>query len=71
MRKSKLFVAAEIDEIQTRGEVVVFLEMATAIEEKWLEEYFPNEFSETTTVRYDADLKRILTLRERRLRGLV
>ncbi len=71
VRKSKLFVAAEIDEIQTRGEVVVFLEMATAIEEKWLEEYFPNEFSETTTVRYDADLKRILTLRERRFRGLV
>ncbi len=70
-RRAKLFVAAEIDEIQTRGEVTVFLDLATAVEESWLEEYFPNEFSEATSVRYDAVQKRVLTLRERSFRGLV
>jgi len=71
VRHAKLFVASEVEEIQTRGEVVVFLSMATAIEPAWLEEYFPNDFETRDTVSFDAVQKRVLTRRERVFRGLV
>lgn len=71
VRHAKLFVAAEVEEIQTRGDVVVFLSMATAIEPNWLEEYFPEDFETRDTVSFDAVQKRVLTRRERVFRGLV
>lgn len=70
VRHAKLFVAAEIDEIQTRGEVSVFLNLATAVEEAWLEEYFPEGFSTNDSVTFDAVQKRVVTLRERRFLGI-
>lgn len=71
VRHANFFVASEIDEIQTRGDVTVFLSMATAIEPAWLEEYFPDDFETRDAVSFDAVQKRVVTRRERVFRGLV
>ena len=71
VRHAKLLVAAEVEEIQTRGEVTVFLSLATAVEEAWLEKYFPEDFETRDTVSFDPMQKRVLTRRERVFRGLV
>lgn len=71
VRHARLLVAAEVEEIQTRGEVTVFLSLATAVEEAWLEKYFPEDFETRDTVNFDAAQKRVLTRRERVFRGLV
>lgn len=71
VRDARLFVAAEVDEVETRGEVTVFLGLATAVEESWLGELFPGDFNEQTFVRYDAHQRRCFSRRERRFRDLV
>lgn len=71
VRHAKLFVAAEVEEIQTRGEVTVFLSLATAVEEPWLEKYFPDDFETRDAVSFDSAQKRVITRRERVFRGLV
>jgi ATP-dependent helicase HrpB len=71
IRKAKLLVAAEVDEIQARGGVTTYLSLATAIEESWLQELFPAEFSTVNHVRYDASQRRVVTRVERRFRDLV
>ena len=72
IQKSPLLVAAEISEIEGRGgEVNVLLTLATAVEEAWLKEIFPDDFRETRTVAYDEQARRVMTRRERRFRDLV
>lgn len=71
IRNAKLLVAAEVDEIQARGGVTTYLSLATAIEESWLQELFPSEFSTVNHVRYDATQRRVVTRVERRFRDLV
>ena len=72
IQKSPLFVAAEISEIGGRGgEVNVLLTLATAIEEAWLKEIFPDDYRETRNVVYDEQQKRVVSRRERRFRDLV
>lgn len=71
IRNAKLLVAAEVDEIQVRGGVTTYLSLATAIDESWLQELFPSEFSTVNHVRYDATLRRVVTRVERRFRDLV
>jgi len=71
IRHAKLLVAAEVDEIQARGGVTTYLSLATAIEESWLQELFPSEFSMVNHVRYDATQRRVVTRVERRFRDLV
>ncbi len=71
VRHAKLLVAAEVEEIQTRGEVTVFLSLATAVEDAWLEKYFPDDFETRDAVSFDSMQKRVLTRRERVFRGLV
>jgi ATP-dependent helicase HrpB len=72
IQKAPLFVAAEISEIEGRGgEVNVLLSLATAIEEAWLKEIFPDDFRETRNVVYDEQQKRVVSRRERRFRDLV
>ncbi|HVU25389.1 MAG TPA: ATP-dependent helicase HrpB [Opitutus sp.] len=72
IQKSPLFVAAEISEIEGRGgEVNVLLSLATAIEEAWLREIFPDDYRETRGVVYDEQAKRVVSRRERRFRDLV
>jgi ATP-dependent helicase HrpB len=71
IRNAKLLVAAEVDEIQARGGVTTYLSLATAIEEVWLQELFPAEFSTVNQVRYDGSQRRVVTRVERRFRDLV
>ncbi len=72
IQKAPLLVAAEISEIEGRGgEVNVLLSTATAIEEAWLKEIFPDDYRETKGVTYDETIKRVVSRRERRFRDLV
>ncbi|MGC1479561.1 MAG: ATP-dependent helicase HrpB [Chthoniobacterales bacterium] len=58
---SNLLVAASIDEIERRsGEADVALSLATGIDEAWLREMFPTDFSETSEVIFDATQKRVV-----------
>jgi ATP-dependent helicase HrpB len=70
--QAPLLVAAEISEIGGRdGEVSTILSLATAVEEAWLKELFPDDYREIRAVVYDAQAKRVVTRRERRFRDLV
>ena len=70
--QAKLLVAAEISEIgRGDGEVNTLLSMATAVEEAWLKEIFPDDYHETRGVTYDEAIKRVVSRRERRFRDLV
>ena len=72
IQKSPLLVAAEITEVGGRdGEVNVLLSLATAIEETWLKEIFPDDYREMRGVIYDESAKRVVSRRERRFRDLV
>ncbi len=72
IQQAKLFVAGEISEIgRGDGEVNTLLSIATAIEEAWLKEIFPDDYRETRGVTYDESQKRVVTRRERRFRDLV
>ena len=72
IQKSTLFVAAEISEIGGRGgEVSVLLSLATAIEEGWLKEIFPDDYRDVRGVVYDESARRVVSRRERRFRDLV
>jgi len=71
VREAELFVAAEMDEIETRGEVTVFLSLATEIDERWLEDFFPADFAVQSEAVYDQDLRRVVRREERRFRDLV
>jgi len=61
-----LVVAGEILEIERRGEVEVVLGMAAAIEETWLEELYPHDFSEVRSMVFDPVQKRVVERVERR-----
>ena len=69
--ESELFVAAEIEERELRGDVSVLLGLATKVEVKWLEETFPDDFNEQTEVIYDTTARRVVCRSERRFRDLV
>ena len=72
IQKSPLLVAAEITEVGGRGgEVNTLLNLATAIEESWLEEMFPEDYQTVRGVVYDESAKRLVTRNERRFRDLV
>jgi ATP-dependent helicase HrpB len=72
IQKATLLVAAEISEIGGRGgEVNVLLTLATAVEEAWLKEIFPDDYRETRGVVYDEQTRRVVSRRERRFRDLV
>lgn len=67
-----LLVAAEVSEVEGRGgEVNVLLSLATAIQEAWLKELFPDDYVEKIGVVYDEQAKRVIARRERRFRDLV
>ena len=69
--KAPLFVAAEVSEIEARGEVTVVLSLATAIEETWLKEFFPDDYRDASGVVFDESLRRVVARRERMFRDLV
>ncbi|MEX0325007.1 MAG: ATP-dependent helicase C-terminal domain-containing protein, partial [Puniceicoccaceae bacterium] len=73
--KADLFVAAEVEEREYRGEATLFLGGITAIDESWLEEVFPGELKTETVDHLDPARRRVervertvfraLTLREK------
>jgi ATP-dependent helicase HrpB len=69
--QAALLVAAEITEVESRGEVNVLLNLCTAVEEPWLKELFPDDFQDAGGVVYDEAAKRVLARKERRFRDLV
>lgn len=62
---AELLVAAEILEVERGGEVDAVLGMACPIEEAWLEEMFPHDFSERALMEFDPIQKRVIARRER------
>ncbi len=66
-----LLVAAEITEIESRGEVNVLLNLCTAVEEAWLKELFPEDFKDAGGVVYDETARRVISRKERCFRDLV
>ena len=71
IQQAPLFVAAEVTEIEARGEVTVLLSLATAVEEAWLRELFPGDYHDSTGIRYDESTRRVIVRHERRFRDLV
>lgn len=66
-----LLVAGEVREVQSRDELTVLLSLATQVEESWLRELFPLDFSEQEEVFYDDAARRVQVRRQRRFRDLV
>ncbi len=71
IQQAPLFVAADISEIETRGEATVLLSLATAVEEAWLAELFPDDYRDDSGVIFDASTRRVMVRHERRFRDLV
>jgi ATP-dependent helicase HrpB len=71
IQQAPLFVAAEVSEIEARGEVTVLLSLATAVDEAWLQELFPGDYRDASGVVYDETARRVIVRRERRFRDLV
>ncbi|MBI2925685.1 MAG: ATP-dependent helicase HrpB [Verrucomicrobia bacterium] len=68
---SPLLVAAEVREVEGRdGEVNTLLSLATAIEEAWLRELFPEDMVAEPRVHFDATAKRVLAAELVRFRDL-
>ncbi len=60
-RDGRLVVVGSIDEIEGRaGEANVALNLVTEIEEDWLREMFPGDFSERTEMIFDASQRRVV-----------
>ncbi len=71
VQKSPLFVAAEVREVEGKdNNVQTVLSLATAIEEEWLRELFPEDLSAATRVYYDSATKRVYAEEQRRFRDL-
>jgi ATP-dependent helicase HrpB len=71
VQHSQLFVAAEIREVEGRGgDLNTILSLATAIEEDWLRELFPEDMASALHVEFDSTAKRVLAAQLVRFRGL-
>ncbi|MEO7932528.1 MAG: ATP-dependent helicase HrpB [Chthoniobacterales bacterium] len=71
VQKHPLLVIGEIREIEGRDkELNTLLTLATAIQEDWLREMFPADFSESTSVRFDPTQRRVIAETSRRFRDL-
>ena len=68
---SELFVAAEVNEIGRQGgQVKTVFNLCSAIELEWLEELFPDFFSDELETRFDDKQKRVIERRVVRFRDL-
>jgi ATP-dependent helicase HrpB len=69
---SSLIVAAEIAEIEGRdGDARVLLSLATEIQEAWLREMFPQDFSEKADHFFDKSQNRVVVRRAKVFRDLI
>ncbi len=71
VQKHPLLVIGEIREIEGRDkELNTLLTLATAIQEDWLREMFPADFSDSTSIRFDPIQRRVIAETSRRFRDL-
>jgi ATP-dependent helicase HrpB len=71
VQQSPLLVAAEVREVEGKDKgVSTLLSLATAIEDKWLREIFPQDISGTLRVFYDANSRRVYAEEQLRFRDL-
>ncbi|HTV61451.1 MAG TPA: ATP-dependent helicase HrpB [Verrucomicrobiae bacterium] len=71
VQQKDLFVAAEIREVETRDkEVNTILSLATAIEQDWLRELFPEDLESELRVQFDSTQKRVVAAELLKFRGL-
>jgi ATP-dependent helicase HrpB len=68
---SPLFVAAEVEEREFRGEATLFLGAATVIEEDWLDEVYPGERKVDCGERMDLQRRRVERIEQTVFRDLV
>ncbi|MFM8364317.1 MAG: ATP-dependent helicase C-terminal domain-containing protein, partial [Verrucomicrobiota bacterium] len=70
--ESKFLVVAEIAEIEGRdGDARILLSLATGIEESWLREMFPEDFTERAEHFFDKSQNRVVVRREKIFRDLI
>ncbi|MGH7798555.1 MAG: ATP-dependent helicase HrpB [Candidatus Binatia bacterium] len=73
--KAPLFVVSEVREVESGGGrdrgLNVVLNLATAVDETWLRELFPRDFTEVHAVAYDPTVRRVVARVEKRFRDLV
>ena len=71
VQASQLFVAAEIREVEGKDKTVnTILSLATAINESWLRELFPDDLQTASRVFYDPTTKRVYAEEQLRFRDL-
>ena len=71
VQHSPLLVAAEVREVESKDKSVqTLLSLATAIEEEWLRELFPEDIASMPRVFYDAGTKRVYAEEQLRFRDL-
>ena len=71
VQKSQLLIASEIREISARGNrSKTLLNLASAIELKWVEELFPDDITTNLECKYDPGPKRIEAFKIKRFRDL-
>jgi ATP-dependent helicase HrpB len=73
--RAPLFVASDVREVGSGApgerKLNIVLGLATAVEEEWLRELFPDDFNESRAVAYDPALRRVVVKAERRFRDLL
>ena len=72
VHNSNLLVAAEIREVEGKDKTVnTILSLATVVEQKWLQELFPDDIAGAPRVFYDGTTKRVYAEEQLRFRDLV
>jgi ATP-dependent helicase HrpB len=67
---AEIIVAGEIREVDSRDDVQTLITLATAIQEDWLREIFPDAFSQTGEVFYESTQRRVMARKVTRFRDL-
>jgi ATP-dependent helicase HrpB len=70
IKAPRLLIASEITEVQGKA-LTVHMNLVTRVEEEWLRELFPSDFTVAMRAQYDAINRRVMNLEEIRFRSLV
>ena len=70
VQDATLLVVGEVREVESRDDVQTLLTLATAVKEEWLQEMFPEAFSQQTEVFYDTTQRRVMARKVTRFRDL-
>ncbi len=70
VQDAPLLVASEVREVENRDDVQTLLTLATAVQEEWLTELFPEAFGQTEEYAYDTTQRRVMSRKVTRFRDL-